>query len=150
MRWLGSLHILNTNSRGASNMRVMTSVRSSVAMSLALAVIGLPLGLQFAQVFFEAVETLFPEAAIAFEPFVDALQRLWFQLAGAPLRIAAPADEPRLLQNLEVLGDGGRAYLERFGQFLHRGLTQCQPREDRAPRGVGEGREGGVQAIGHL
>src|SRR5690242_5114329 len=101
-------------------MRVMTSVRSSVDVSLALAVIGLLLRLQFAQIFFEAIETLFPETAIAFEPFVDALQRLRFELAGAPLRIAPAADEAGLLQNLEMFRNGGAAHFERLGQFLHR------------------------------
>src|SRR5690349_24923397 len=81
-----------TKSRGASNTRVPSIAFGSLSRSrLLLADIAFLLarllffGLQLAQVVVETVEPLFPEAAVALEPFVHALERLRLDLAGAPL-----------------------------------------------------------------
>ena len=50
-----------------------------------------------------------------------------------------------MLQNLQMLGDGGKAHGERFRQLLHRRFAAGEPRQDGAAGGIGEGGEGGVE-----
>jgi hypothetical protein len=104
--------------------------------------------LQLLQVNVQAIEALLPKAAIIFEPGVDALERLELDPAGAPLRLAAAHNEARALQHLEMLGDGGKAHVERPGQLGDVGFAQGEPRQYGAPRRVGKGCEGGAEAIG--
>ena len=52
------------------------------------------------------------------------------------------------LEHLEVLGDRRLAQIERLGQLVDRRLPLGKTRQDRAPRGVGEGREGEGEPIG--
>src|ERR1700704_992514 len=99
--------------------------------SLSLASTLLSLGLQLAQIVVQAVEALLPEAAIALEPVVDVLQRARLDAAGPPLLLAASCDQARALQDLEMLGHGGKAHVERLGELRDRGLAQRQPRQDR-------------------
>ncbi len=107
----------------------------------------LPL-LQYAQITVETLEALLPEAAIALRPVGDLLERTRLEPAGPPLRLATACDKAGALQHLEVLGDGGKAHLEGRGQFRDRGLARGQASQDRAPGGIGEGGEGGAEAIG--
>src|SRR5262249_36853006 len=51
------------------------------------------LGLQFLEVFAEAIQPLFPVAAVLLHPIRDLLQRRRLQTAGAPLGVAAAGDE---------------------------------------------------------
>src|SRR5688572_16041277 len=102
--WLGSVHVSNTSSRGASKSRVTTSSRSAVgpAGSL-LAAMLLSLSLQVVQVITQAVEALVPEAAVGLHPVRDVLESVRPQPAGPPLGRAAARDEARALEYLEVL-----------------------------------------------
>ena len=68
--------------------------------------------------------------------------------AAGDARPAAASDEARALENFEMLRDAGKAHLEGRGQFRHRRLAQRQPRQNSAPRGIGEGRKGRAEAIG--
>src|SRR5258706_3778218 len=79
-RCSGSVHALNTSSRGASKTRVITTSRS-IAVSLA-GVLGVPLAdilsllfFHFHQIFVETIKAFFPEAAILLHPFGDVLER---------------------------------------------------------------------------
>ena len=47
-----------------------------------------------------------------------------------------------------MLGDGGQRHGEGRGQRAERSLALHQPREDGAPRRVGEGGEGRIEGIG--
>src|SRR5262245_62540926 len=119
------VHARNTRLRGASKTRVTTSALSPpwvAALGFALAAILLLLRLQFAQVIVQAIETLLPETAIAFQPVVHLLQRTRFDAAGPPLRLAPAQDQAGALQHLEMLGDGGKAHVEGFGEPSHRGF----------------------------
>ncbi len=69
-------------------------------------------GLEFGQVFVEAIEAIFPVAAIMLEPIGCLAHGLCVKAAGAPLGIAAAGDEAAALEDLEVLGDGGEADFE--------------------------------------
>src|SRR5687767_6583376 len=116
----GSVHILNTSSRGASNTRLPTISRpDSVAdellsSSLVAAFILLLLLLQFAEVILEAIEAALPEFAVVADPFVDGLQRPGGEPAWPPLSVAAAGDEARALEHLQVLRDCGHAHVERL------------------------------------
>ena len=84
------------------------------------------------EVVLETIEALLPQAAIAFEPIVNALQCGRFEPTGAPLRRAATRYQARVLQYLQVLGYGGPAYLERFCKLADCGLAQREARQSRA------------------
>jgi hypothetical protein len=63
---------------------------------------------------------------------------------------ASARDEPGALQDLEVLGDGLDADGEGLGEVADRRLALGEAREDRAPGGIGEGREGPRELVdGH-
>src|SRR5262245_61006117 len=106
-RCLGSVHAVHTSSRGASNSRMPTIARGSLSRSMLLLATTLPLlrflpllgflgfgrlGLQLAQIILQAVEPLLPKPAVVLEPFIDRLQRLRFDFAGPPLRLAPARD----------------------------------------------------------
>src|SRR5436190_21131700 len=145
----GSVHALKTRWGGASKMRVMTSTRCSAASAAALlpAAMFLLLPLQLTQIIVQAIEALLPETAIVLQPLGGILERTRLKPAGPPLRLATARDQPGALQHLEVLGDGGQAHLKGRGQLRDRGLTCGEAGKDRAPGGIGEGREGGAEAI---
>src|SRR5882724_1106952 len=137
---LGSVHIFQTRSRGASTVRVKTMVASPGAtMPLLFSATFFPFQLESLQIIIEAVEALVPEPAIVLKPGVDADECFRFDSARPPLRFAAAADEPGMLEHLEVLGHGRKAHIERLRQFADRRFAERQSRQDRAPSRVGEG-----------
>src|SRR6185312_8251157 len=83
-RCSGLVNAENTSARDASKMRMPLMTFGSLSRSRLFLSAIFPLlarrlfvlALQFAQVNVEAVETLFPEPAVALEPLVDALERL--------------------------------------------------------------------------
>src|SRR5918995_6596595 len=150
----GLLIASNTRCRGASNTRVMRISRSpgvvtsKVSLFAALlTAMSLLLCFQFLQIDFEAVQTAFPERPIALRPVSDLLERSRFQTARPPLRVAAAGDQPRPFEHAQVLRDGRHAHLEGLRQFGDRALARCQPGENRAPCGVGKGRECSAELV---
>src|SRR5258706_443670 len=99
----------HTRSTGASNTRSKVSVRGATATLFLAGTALLPdlfagqlrivLGLQLAQVHFETIETLLPEAPVVLQPLVDRLERLRLDPARPPLRLAAARDQPGALQH---------------------------------------------------
>src|ERR1051325_7605840 len=89
----------HTRSTDASNTRSKVSVRGATATLFLAGTALLPdlpagepgvvLGLQLAQVDFQAVEALLPEAAVVLQPLVDRLERLRLHAARPPPRPAA-------------------------------------------------------------
>src|SRR5213594_3367167 len=139
----GSVQALRTRRRGASKTRVRTSSRSADSVAaLVLAAMFL------LQKVVQAIEALLPEASVVFEPVRSVLERTRPEPAGSPLGLAAARDQAGALQHLEVLGDGGKAHLEGLGQLRDPGLARAEASKDRAPGGIGQGREGDVEAIG--
>src|SRR5688572_299444 len=143
----------NTRSRGASKTLVMRISLSDGVVTMSL----LPLppialllssSLELIQVLLQPVVAFLPETPVPLRPRGDLLQRSRLEPGWPPLPLATPGDEPRSLQHLQVLRDGRQAHLERFRQLRHRGLPRRQPRQDRPPRGIREGREGAVQPTG--
>src|SRR5262245_10478231 len=151
-RCLGSVKAKNTSSRGASSSRLPMIERGSVSRSmLFFAPILLLLRLQSFEIVFETIEALLPQAAIAFEPIVNALQCGRFEPTGAPLRRAAARDQACVLQYLQVLGYGGTTHLEWFCKLADSRLTQRETREDGATRRIRERGKGSAEVIGrHL
>src|SRR2546426_3216549 len=122
----GSVIALKTRSRGASNSRVMTISRSPrlliVVVELSVVGIGFLLFIAFArsatssrslvsprpfvpplqlfQVVVEAIETLFPQAAVTLHPIGGLLERARPQLARPPLRFPAALDQTGPLEDL--------------------------------------------------
>src|ERR1700757_1377368 len=74
MMYFGSVHAFQTNSRGASN-TLVTTIRS-ISLTVFSAISGL-LFLHLIDNYFQFVEALFPESAIANGPVADCLDRLW-------------------------------------------------------------------------
>src|ERR1700758_1792875 len=72
--YFGSVHAFQTNSRGASKILV-TTIRS-ISLTVFLAISDL-LFLHLVYNYFQFVQTLFPESAIADRPVADHLDRLW-------------------------------------------------------------------------
>src|SRR5258706_2408601 len=105
-------------------------------------------GLHLAQQVVEAKKRDFPELAVMLQPRRGLRERFRLELARPPLRVAASGNESGALQHLEMFGDGRLAHRKRFGQFRYRGGAGSEARKDRAPRGVGEGGKGGVEACG--
>ena len=56
-------------------------------------------------------------------------------------------NQPSLLENLQVLRDGGLGQLERRGQFSHRSLAQGEMSKNRSSRGVGKGQKGDIEGV---
>src|SRR5580704_49001 len=162
-RCAGSVHILNTSSRGASMMRLRMSSRSAAAVAgcaiwMVPRMVGSAAslvrsrflsGLDFLQVFVQPVEALFPEPAVMFDPIGGVLQWRRLEPARPPLRRAAARDQAGTLEHLQMLRDRRQADLERFGQFGNRRLARGEPRQDRPPRRIGERRQGRAERIGH-
>src|SRR5579864_1433202 len=74
MMYFGSVHAFQTNSRGASKILV-TTIRS-ISFTVLFVISGL-LYLHLIYNYFQFVETLFPESAIAKGPVADCFNRLW-------------------------------------------------------------------------
>src|ERR1700716_3856178 len=146
-RCCGSVQTLKTSARGASNVRRMVSSRSAVgaaALFRALASKSFLLSLQFVEICIEALEALFPVAAIALGPLHHLLQRSGPQPAGPGLRLAATNDESGTLQHLQVLGDRRLAHVEGFRELHHAPLPGGASRQAPAPRPVSQTGKGAV------
>src|SRR6185437_10426792 len=148
-RCLASVKAANTISRGALNTRLPMIERGSVSRSmLFLAPIFLLLRFQDFEIVVETIEALLPQAAIAFEPIVNAFQRSRFKLARTPLRFAAACDEACVLQYLQMLGNCGPAHLEWFGEFADGRLAKRETRQDGAACRIGQRGKRDTQAVG--
>lgn len=108
----------------------------------------LSLSLHLDEILVQAIEALIPNPAIALDPLGDLLERASLEPAWPPLRPAAACDQSGALQYLEMLRNSGEGRVEGLGQFLDRGFTRSEARKDRAPSGVGQGPEGGAEALG--
>src|SRR5690349_17520357 len=132
--WSGLLIASHTNSRGASIKREMMISRSLVSELLpALFFVSCTFrihGLKVFEIRIEAIEALLPMPAILADKIGSLLQRCGIKLAGAPLRLATLCDQFGVLQHLEVLRYGRRAYREWLGKLGDRCLAKCQPRKN--------------------
>ena len=106
--------------------------------------------LDLAEVVVQALEALFPMAAVLAHPVCDVPQRPGSQPSRSPLRLPALFDEARPFEHPEMLRDGWLAHVERCGQVLDRRLALGESGQDRPPGRVGEGGERDAEGIGRL
>src|SRR6188472_2226574 len=95
----------------------------------------------------EPIEALVPEAAVLLEPAGSLAERLALDRRGPQLPVLRARDQPGLLEDLQVLGDGLKADRERLGEFIHGRVALFEAGKDRPPRGVRERREGEAEVI---
>jgi len=89
----------------------------------------------------QALEVERPEGAVALEPAVGLGEGGRGELVPAQPPLAALADEARLAEDPEVLGDGGTAGAEVLRQLTDVEPSSAQPIEQRPPGGIGDGSE---------
>jgi hypothetical protein len=95
----------------------------------------------------ERVEARLPEPAVALDPAGGVLHRARAsdEPAAAHPAVLRMRDEARPLEDAEMLVDAGERDPERTREFGNGGVVPREPGENRAARGVGECREGGVE-----
>src|SRR5882724_8048682 len=106
------------------------------------------LRLQFLQVLVQTIESLFPDVAVALGPLGNRFERGPLDAARPPLRITPAGDQPRTLEDPEVLGHRGHAHVERLGELADRALARSEPSQNGPASGIGQGGEGGAQSVG--
>src|SRR6476620_935392 len=137
----------NTMRAGPLMVRVTTTSRSDFRSTVVrfftgpgslpiLAFIALLLSGQFRDNVVQLVEAFIPALAVPLEP-----RRLFLQSSRAQLaRPHAPdllrGDEPRLLQNADVLPHDRERHLERLGKFRDRSVGSSELLQNATPRGV--------------
>jgi hypothetical protein len=97
------------------------------------------------EVSLELVELRFPEDPVAIEPRDGAVEGGAHELASPHASVTPDPGEPGALEHAKVLRETGERHVEASGELADRVLTTRQAHEDRAPRGIGERREGGVE-----
>src|SRR6266436_4339274 len=142
----GSVHALNTSSRGASNTRVRTNSCSSLAITFPADMLFL-LFLYFAQIVIQPIEALRPELPVVPDPIGNVLERRGRDPAGPPLRLAAASNQTGVFQHCKVAGNGGHTHGKGRCQLCHRSLAGGQAGKDGTAGGVGERGEGGAQMV---
>lgn len=93
----------------------------------------------------EGVKLTLPEAPVAFDPFRGGPHGLRNDGAAPQPSVLRAREEPGILQNPEVLRDGGERDVERPGQLGHRGFSPRQSRQNAPPGGIRQGGKGGIQ-----
>jgi hypothetical protein len=102
------------------------------------------------QIIVEAIEGTLPVLAIALDPVRDLFKRSRIETAWAPLSFTAAPDEAGAFEDLEVLGDGGRANGKRLSEFFDRGFAERETGQNGATGGIGKGGEGGAEMVRHF
>jgi len=98
-------------------------------------------------VFVQPVVAVGPDLPVALDPADGLVEALRLQDAGPRLSCAGPRDEAGLLQHLQVFRDRLLRHRERLGELVHRRVAAGEPFQDRAPGGVGQGRENQGQVV---
>jgi len=87
----------------------------------------------------------FPESPVMRDP----CRRIFHGLSGQPAAVYPAVDlaveQPRRFKHAQVLGDRGQRHQKRLSQFRDHRFAACQSRQDRAPRGIRQRTESGVQ-----
>src|SRR5204863_8810025 len=151
----------NTMRAGPLMVRVTTTSRSDFRSTVVrfftgpgllsiLAFIALLLSCVFLDNLVQLVEAFVPPLAVPLEP-----HRLFLQSARAQLaRPHAPdllrGDEPRLLQNADVLLHARERHVERLGKVRDRSVGSSEPLQNATPRGVRERGERSIKPGRHI
>ena len=91
---------------------------------------------------FKLVEVRCPQLAVGGEPLVELRERLWPDPIQAALCIRPHLDQTGILENAQVLRDGGLAQAKAVDEFAHRPFAIAQVLEDRKSPRLRENLEG--------
>src|SRR5688572_27357006 len=161
----GLVHASNTRRAGPLMVRVTTSSRSDfrstvvrffpgVASLSLLASIDLLLACQLLDNLVQRIEACVPELAVPFDPRRFFLQSAQAELAGPHTPDLLRGDEPRLLQDADVLLHAREGHVELLGKVRDRSVCTPELLQNAASRGVRErgerGIETGFQILNHV
>src|SRR5262245_50339146 len=153
----GLVHASNTMRAGPLMVRVTTISRSDFRSAVVgffrgrgslslLASIGLLLPFQLLDDPLQLVEASVPALAIPLDPCRLFLQPVLAERAGPHAPDLLRGDEPRLLQDADVLLHPRQGHVELLGEVRDRSVGTPQLLQNPASRGVRERGEGGVEA----
>src|SRR4029077_4027775 len=152
----GLVHASNTMRAGPLTVRVTTSSRSDVRSTVVrffmgvgslplLASIDLLLPFQFLDDVVQLVEPCVPELAVPLDPGRLFLQCSQAQLAGPHAPDLLRGDEPRLLQDADVLLHARKGHVELLGWVRERSVCTSELLQDAASGGVRKRGERGIE-----
>src|SRR4051812_44535540 len=145
----GLVHASNTMRAGPLMVRVTTSSRSDFRSAVVwffmgvgslslLASIGLLLPFQFLNNLVQLVEACVPALAVPLDPCHLFLQSAPAELAGPYSPDLLRGDEPRLLQDADVLLHARQGHVELLGKVRDRSVGMPKPLQNAASGGVRE------------
>src|SRR4051812_38683117 len=150
----GLVHASNTMRAGPLTVRVTTSSRSDFRSTVvrlfvgSLSVlwrIGFLLPFQFLDNLVQLVEACVPEKAVPLDPGRLFLQSAQAELAGPHAANLLRGDEPRLLQDADVLLHAREGHVELSGKLGDRSVCASELLQNATPGGVRERGERGIQ-----
>src|SRR5579863_2278153 len=152
----GLVHASNTMRAGPSKVRVMTSSRSDFRSTVVrffmgvgslsrLASMDLLLPFQLLDNLIQLVEACVPELAVPLDPCRLFLQSAQAELAGPHAPDLLRGDEPRPLQDADVLLHAREGHLELLGKVRDRSVCTSELLQNAASGGVRERGERGVE-----
>jgi hypothetical protein len=98
----------------------------------------------------QAVEPRIPELLVALQPRERGLQRTALELTAHHAAGLFPLDEPRILQNAEMLDESRKRHAEWLGQLPDRAVAMPELGEHGTPRGIGERAEDRVEPLARI
>src|SRR5262252_9601806 len=157
----GLVHASNTMRAGALKVRVTTSSRSDFRStvvrffmgvgSLSLfASIDLLLPFQLLDNFVQLVEACVPELAVPLDPRPLFLQPVRAELASPHAPDLLRDDEPRLLQDADMLFHAGEGHVELLGKVRDRSVCTPELLQNAASGGIRERGERGIEAAPNI
>ena len=84
------------------------------------------------------VEPRLPELSVVCDPFCGVAQRLRRQCAGDDAPRLVSFEQPRVLQDAQMLHEAGQRHVKRLREITHRLTAVREPRQDTPARRVGE------------
>src|SRR5271163_84524 len=153
----GLVHASNTMRAGPFKVRVTTSSRSDFRSTVVrffmgvgslalLASIDLLLPFQFLNNLVQLVEACVPELAVPLDPCCLFLQSAQAELAGPHAPDLLRGDEPRLLQDADMLLHAREGHVKLLGKVRDRSVCTPELLQNAASGGVRERTERGIEA----
>src|SRR6266498_2612418 len=157
----GLVHASNTMRAGPLKVRVTTSSRSDFRSTVVrffmgagslslLASIDLLLPFQFLNNLVQLVEACAPALAVPLDPCRLFLQSAQAEFAGPHASDLLRGDEPRLLQDADVLLHAREGHVELLGKVCDRSVGSSELLQNATPRGVRERGERSIKSGRHI
>jgi hypothetical protein len=97
------------------------------------------------QVLVQSVEALFPERSVLRDPVGGRAERFGVEAAVVDAALAAPLEEPGVLENFQVPGNRGQRNVERPRELGDVGFPEREAGEDGAASRIRQGRKRSVE-----